>query len=99
MAQRRDRPPVQRSGSSIDVRLPDGTVKTVPVDALRGRAAPEVCCFCGLSVKHSGSERISLSVRWRDAGRERTQDWSAHRSCLAERMHETVSGAGPFFGA
>jgi hypothetical protein len=99
MAQRRDRPPVQRSGNSIDIRLPDGTVKSVPVEALRGPAVSELCCFCGLSTKHAGRDRISISVRWVDSGGERTQEWSAHHGCLAERMHKSAAGVGPFFRA
>ena len=33
-----------------------------------------------------------------DAGEERSQTWSAHRACLAGRMHESARGSEPFFG-
>jgi hypothetical protein len=41
---------------------------------------------------------VSLLVRWVDAGEERSQTWSAHRACLAGRMHESARGSEPFFG-
>jgi hypothetical protein len=96
MAQRRDRPPVQRSGSSIDIRLPDGTIKTMPLDVPEGSVTSDACCFCGQSVE--ARDRIQLSVGWLDDGREREQSWDAHHDCLAKRMHESVVGTGPFFG-
>jgi hypothetical protein len=97
MAQRRDRPPVQRSGDSLNVRLGDGRTISVSVDASRGPVTMGVCCFCGQDVTRSGGERISLSARWNDDATERTQSWEAHRACLTERLHDTVKGAGPFF--
>lgn len=59
--------------------------------------AADVCCFCGRRVEHSDSEYIRLSAQWSDEGNESSQNWGAHRSCLAERMSETVAGTGPFF--
>ena len=70
----------------------------MPLDALRGPVTSDICCFCGQSVEHSDSERIRLSVRWQDGGKERTQSWGAHHECVAERMRERVAGTGPFFG-
>ena len=98
MGVRRERPPVEQGGSSIRLRLPDGTVKTVPTGQLRGPVTADVCCFCGEDVEHTDGERIRLSARWVDDGQEKTQSWGAHRKCLAERMHDRVSGDGPFFG-
>jgi hypothetical protein len=98
MAQRRERPPVQRSDTGIAVRLPDGTTMAVPGSGLRGPVTSDLCCFCGRRVEHSDSEEIRLSVRWVESGEERDQSWRAHHTCLAERMHEAVKGAGPFFG-
>ena len=97
MAQRRDRPPVQRSGDSINVTLGDGRTMSVPLGSLRRSGAADVCCFCGQGVKHAGADRVSLSVRWQDDATERTQSWEAHRGCLTERLHDTVKGTGPFF--
>ena len=97
MAQRRDRQPVQRSGNSIGLRFPDGSVRTMPIEAV-DPVTSDLCCFCGESLENSDSERILLSARWLDDGRERTQSWEAHRACLAARMHESSSGTGPFFG-
>jgi len=98
MAQRRDRPPVQRSGDTLEVRLGDGRTMSVSVDTLRGLVTADVCCFCGRGVKESEGERIGLSARWEDDGVERTQSWGAHRECLTERLHDAVKGEGPFFG-
>ena len=98
MAQRRDRPPVQRSGDSLDVHLGGGRTMSVPLEALRGLMTPEVCCFCGQVVKDPGSEHLSLAARWEGGSGEGTQSWAAHRACLAERIHDTVKGTGPFFG-
>ena len=52
----------------------------------------------GRAFVQAESEPIRLSARWTEEGNEQTQSWSAHRRCLAERMHESVSGTGPFFG-
>jgi hypothetical protein len=98
MGIRRERPPVERSADSILVRLPDGTVKTIPSNTPKESVTADACCFCGHGVERSDAQRIRLSVRWMDEGTERTQSWSAHHTCLAERLHERVSGTGPFFG-
>jgi hypothetical protein len=98
MGIRREQPGVERSGDSIMVRLPDGSVKTMRMDRSREPATAEVCCFCGESVEHFDSERIRLGVRWVEDGQERSQGWEAHKRCLAERMHERAAGTGPFFG-
>jgi hypothetical protein len=98
MGVRRERPAAERVGNSVRFRFPDGTTKTVPADDLRRPATADVCCFCGETVQHSDDERIRVSARWIDEGRERTQSWGAHHRCLAERMHGAVMGIGPFFG-
>jgi hypothetical protein len=97
MSVRRERPPVQGSRNSITLRLPDGTVKTMPVREDRDEG-DDVCCFCGESVEPADSGRISVLARWVDQGHDRTQAWDAHRKCFAERVHDSVSGTGPFFG-
>jgi hypothetical protein len=97
MGLRRERPSVARSGEGITLRLPDGTVKTMNVQDSRGPVAGELCCFCGEPVEQSSPGRIAVSVRWIDDGEERTQSWSAHGTCLSERMHAAVTGMGPFF--
>ena len=101
MGVRRERPPVERSQNSIRLRLPDGRVKEMPVDGGPDSAASDVCCFCGRRVDDSGGGGggpIRLSARWMDDGQEHAQSWRAHRRCLAERLHDAVAGAGPFFG-
>jgi hypothetical protein len=99
MAQRRDRPPVQRSGESLNIRLPDGRTMSVPLSTSRGPSTADVCCFCGRSVEHSDNEYVRIGVRWiAEGGDERQQSWGAHHACLLERMHEGVKGHGPFFG-
>ena len=98
MGVRRERPPIERAAGSITLRLPDGTLKTMPVNEPRGPVTSDLCCFCGESVEQADAERIRLSARWLEDGQEQTQDWGAHHRCLAERMHPSVSGAGPFFG-
>ena len=97
MGIRREQPSVERSADSIVVRLPDGSVKTMPVDRLRGPVTPDVCCFCGEGVEHSENESVRVGVRWGEGANERAQSWSAHRRCLLERMHDRVAGTGPFF--
>jgi hypothetical protein len=97
MGVRRERPAVERSGDSILVRLPDGTTKAMPVDELRGPVTADLCCFCGQSIQ-APEQRIRLSVTWIHAGRERTQSWGAHHRCLAERMHDSLTDSGDFFG-
>lgn len=98
MGVRREQPSGELSGSSITLRLPDGSVKTMPVAGARGQVTSDVCCFCGERVDQADSERVGVTARWIDERGERTQNWGAHRGCLAERMHERVSGTGPFFG-
>jgi hypothetical protein len=98
MSVRRQRPAVERAGDSILVRLPDGTTKAIPIEERRGPVPPDLCCFCGQSVELSDPERVRLSVSWIDDGQESTQSWGAHHRCVVERMHESVTGAGAFFG-
>jgi hypothetical protein len=97
MGIRRERPSAEVLGNSVQFRFSDGTTKNVPVNDLRGPVTADVCCFCGQGVEHSDEQRLRLSVRWVEEGRERTQSWAAHHACLAERMHDRVSGTGPFF--
>jgi hypothetical protein len=100
MAQRRDRPPVDRSGDSLNIRLPDGTMMSMPRPAgRRAVAADVVCCFCGEELGGADPERVGVGVEWSDAGGEHEQRWGAHRACVAARLHERVRGVGPFFDA
>jgi hypothetical protein len=98
MGVRRERPPIELAGGSIRLRLPDGSVKEMPVDEVRiAPVADDICCFCGDSVGPGDGERIRVTAVWTDLGDEGTQSWGAHRACLATRIHDSVSGAGPFF--
>jgi len=90
---RRERPPTGLSGNSIRLRLPDGTVKEMPLDTSPGPPSG-LCCFCGQGVEGSA---IRVSAGWTDGGGDHLQSWAAHRTCLAERLHDSVAGAGPFF--
>ena len=94
MSVRRQRPPIELSGGSIRLRLPDGTVKEMPVDRAPATASGP-CCFCGRGVE---GDEIRVSAGWSHDGVEQLQSWAAHRTCLAERLHDSVAGAGPFFG-
>ena len=87
---------MERAGSSIRLRLPDGTVKSMPTE-LKGPVTADRCCFCGETIGHSDEERISLTAHWTEEGQERARTWSAHRTCLAERMHDSVPDTGDFF--
>jgi hypothetical protein len=69
----------------------------MPVREDRGPTASDVCCFCGEIVEPADSDRISLLARWVEQGEDRTQTWDAHRNCFAVRVHDSVSGTGPFF--
>lgn len=97
MAQRRDRPPVESAGDSINIRLPDGRTVAVPVRATRTAGTPGACCFCGTEVEDAGAERLALEVRWLQEGSEHSQNLSAHRACLLARLHESVQRDGPLF--
>jgi hypothetical protein len=97
MAQRRDRPVIERTGG-LNIRLPDGRTMSVPVSGLQAPAPAGVCCFCGEVVEHSDSERIRLDARWEADGTEREQSWVAHRKCLFDRLHDRARDEGPFFG-
>jgi hypothetical protein len=57
---------------------------------------PDVCCFCGQAVQHLESEGIHLSAHWLEGGHEKSQSWIAHHTCLGERLHDSMSGTGPF---
>jgi len=70
----------------------------VPGSSLRKPVTSDLCCFCGALVEGADGERSLLTVLWVQDGEEREQSWSAHRTCVGERMHETVKGAGVFFG-
>jgi hypothetical protein len=85
---RRERPPVESSLNTIRLRLPDGTVKTMPVESRSGHPSSDSCCFCGATVEQPEREGVVLSARWIDEGEERTQAWVAHRTCLAERVRD-----------
>jgi hypothetical protein len=96
MAQRRERPAQQHGGKAFDFRLSDGRTISVPMKG-PGPVGADRCCFCGEEVV--GGEQVSVVVRWVESGEERSQGWSAHRSCVAGRLHESVRRSGPFFGA
>jgi hypothetical protein len=96
MAQRRERPAQEHGGKAFDFRLSDGRSISIPVTEPQDRGAGEVCCFCGEGIE---GEDVSVEARWVEGGEERSQTWRAHRACLAGRMHESVRGSGPFFGA
>jgi hypothetical protein len=99
VAQRRERPAQQQGGKAFDFRLSDGRTISVPVNE-PGPIAADGCCFCGREVVEADADSVEVVVRWvGGAGDERSQGWSAHRTCLAGRMHESVRGVGPFFGA
>jgi hypothetical protein len=98
MGVRRERPPIERSNNTVTLRLPDGTVKSMPIDQPRDPVTADRCCFCGHGVQHSDPEWIRLAANWTDEGHEKMQSWGAHHRCLLERMHESVAGTGPFFG-
>jgi hypothetical protein len=95
MAQRRERPAQQHGGKAFDFRLSDGRTISVPMKE-PGPVAADGCCFCGADVE-AGADHVSVVVRWVEDGDERSQSWSAHRACLAGRMHESVRGVGPFW--
>jgi hypothetical protein len=98
MGVRRERPPIELAGGSIRLRLPDGSVKEMPVDEVRiAPVSDDVCCFCGEIVGPDDSDRIRVTAQWTGVGEERTQSWGAHRACLTERIHASVSGTGSFF--
>ena len=99
MGVRRERPAAEQTGNSVRFTLPDGTTKAVPVSGLRGPVTAGLCCFCGESVEHADPKHIRLTVRWADAGDERSQSWDAHQSCLTERMHSSARTTGPLFGS
>jgi hypothetical protein len=98
MADQVDPPRVRRTDDGIEIRRGDGSIQSIPNADLRKPSTEAICCFCGTSVEYSDIEYTSLSVRWTEDGRERRQQWGAHHRCVAERMHERVSGTGPFFG-
>ena len=92
MGVRRERPPLEQAGATITLRLPGGAVRTMPIDE-HAHTAPDRCCFCGETVAPSEHEAVLLSAAWRDdEGREHSQAWSAHRTCLAERLHASAAG-------
>jgi hypothetical protein len=82
VAQRRDQPSLQTSGQTWKIRLPDGSLKEMPIEP----ATAAVCCFCGRDLDERAEERLLLSARWQQDGEERAESWSAHRGCLAERL-------------
>jgi hypothetical protein len=97
MAQRREVPPITRSGGTVDVRLPDGRTMSVPLSRTGGPLTGDVCCFCGEAVADEAGERLRIGARWGGDGDDHEQSWEAHRRCLRERMHERVRGQGPLF--
>ena len=96
MAQRRVRPAVERSGDSLNIRLPDGRTMSMPIRTVSGQTS-DLCCFCGQGIEHTDPERIRIDACWEEGGNECEQSWRAHRRCLLERLHEAVKGQGRFF--
>jgi len=88
MAQRREQPALQTSGQTWQIRLPDGTVKEM---AASPAAQSAVCCFCGHDLGDEAASRVLLSARWQEGDDEQARSWSAHRTCLEERLHEPFS--------
>lgn len=95
MAQRRDRPPVELSGDSLNIKLPDGTTMSVPLKTPGRAATADLCCFCGEPVEDADAPQIRIDARWEHDGDQRQQSWGAHHRCLVERMHERVKGQQP----
>lgn len=92
MSVRRQRPPIEQ-GTSIRLRLPDGTVKEMPVGDQRGPISAGRCCFCGEPVADDETQRVHLTASWLSEGSERARSWEAHRACLAERIHDSAADA------
>jgi len=97
MAQRRDRPAVERSGESLNIKLPDGTTMSVPLSTSRPTVSADICCFCGATVEHADPQRIRVDAHWEHDGGERRRSWGAHDRCLLERLHDRATGQEPFF--
>jgi hypothetical protein len=93
MSVRRQRPPIEQAGTSIRLRLPDGTVKEMAVGEQHGPTSSRRCCFCGEPVADDETARVHLTASWLSEGSERARSWEAHRACLAERLHDSVPDA------
>ena len=92
MGLRRERPSQETGSGSLNLRLGDGSTVSVSLDPHHQPAASEVCCFCGEALEPSDPRHLTLSARRADDPSSPTQTWSAHESCLAERLHERVRG-------
>jgi len=95
MAQRRDRPPVERAGDSLNIKLPDGTTMSVPLNASSRSPTVDLCCFCGERVQQADPSAIRIDARWEQGGDERRRSWRAHHRCLFERIDDRVKGEEP----
>jgi hypothetical protein len=92
MAKRREQPALQTSGQTWQIRLPDGTTREMPREE-HGAAGPGSCCFCGRELGDAAAGRVLLTARWEGEDGERAESWSAHRTCLAERLHASAAGS------
>jgi hypothetical protein len=95
MAQRRDRPPVEHPGDSLNIKLPDGTTMSVPLKASVRAATADLCCFCGEPVADTDRPQVQIDARWEHDRAERQQSWAAHHRCLVDRMHQRVRAQQP----
>jgi hypothetical protein len=97
MGVRRDRPGQETGSGSLNLRLGDGSTVSVSIpDPRRASSTEGICCFCGEEVDASDPRHVTLSVRWSGEQGGDAQSWSAHDTCLAERLHERVRRAGVF---
>ena len=93
MGLRRDRPSQETAAGSIGLRLRDGSRVSVSLEGLRSRTAEAaVCCFCGEEIERSDPRHVTVAVRRSAEGTGET--WSAHDTCLAERLHDRARGTG-----
>ena len=96
MGMRRDRPAQETAAGSIGLRLRDGSRVSVSLEGLRAQPVEDaVCCFCGEAVERSDPRHVTVAVR-RSAEGKGEQAWSAHDTCLAERLHARAKETGHF---
>ena len=97
MGLRRQLPPKEAvETDSVNLRLRDGTTFSVSVEPTAKPVRERICCFCGEDVEYSDPRHITVDVRWSAEAKDETQSWSAHDTCLAERMHDRVKRAELF---
>jgi len=95
MGLRRERPAQEIGAGSIGLILRDGSTVSVTLGEAGREPAPEaICCFCGEEVEESDPRHVTVEVHRSVEGKDETQSFSAHDTCLAERMHERVKATG-----